>query len=91
MLRNNLIVGLRNLWRNKTSAFINIFGLAIGMATAALILLWVQNEWSFDQYHTNAKQTYRVLSHIKVAPMRFGIGIPRPCCSYRKRRSKSLK
>ncbi|MBK7870035.1 MAG: ABC transporter permease [Saprospiraceae bacterium] len=67
MLKNNIIIGLRNIWRNKTSAFINIFGLAIGMATAVLILLWVQNELNFDKYHKNAKQTYRVLSHIKVS------------------------
>lgn len=67
MLKNNLLIGLRNIWRNKTSAFINIFGLAIGLATAVLILLWVQNEWSFDQYHTKANQTYRILSHIKVS------------------------
>ena len=67
MLRSYFLIAIRNLWRNKTSAFINIFGLAIGMATAVLILLWVQNERSFDQYHANAKQTYRVLSHIKVS------------------------
>lgn len=67
MLKNSLLIGLRNIWFNKTSSAINIFGLAIGMATAVLILLWVQNERNFDQYHANAKQTYRVLSHIKIS------------------------
>lgn len=67
MLKNNVLIGLRNIGRNKVSAFINIFGLAIGMATAVMILLWVQNEWSFDRYHAQAQHTYRVLSHIKVS------------------------
>jgi len=67
MLQNYFKIAFRNLLRNKVSSFINISGLAMGLATAVLILLWVQNEWSFDQYHAKAKQTYRVLSHIKVS------------------------
>lgn len=67
MLRNHLLVAFRNLLRNKTFSFINIFGLALGMATTVLIMLWVQNEWSFDTYHKKADQIYRILSHIKVS------------------------
>ena len=38
----------RNLWKNKTYSFLNIFGLAIGIACAGLIFLWVEDEINFD-------------------------------------------
>lgn len=46
----------RNLWKNKTYSFLNIFGLAIGIACASLIFLWVEDEVSFDK--SNAKYNY---------------------------------
>ena len=61
MLRNYLVVAWRNLLRNKLYLLINIFGLAIGMACCVLILLWVQDELSYDRYHENAEQIYRVV------------------------------
>ena len=51
MIKNFFKVAFRNLLRNKGFSFINIFGLAIGMASAILILLWIQNEVSYDQFH----------------------------------------
>jgi len=57
MIRNFLKVAIRNLWRNKTFSIINIAGLAIGMAAAILILLWVQNELSYDRFY---KDTDRI-------------------------------
>src|SRR6202012_3424683 len=48
MFRNIILVAFRNLWRNKSFSTINILGLAIGMAAALLIGLWVQNEFSYD-------------------------------------------
>jgi ABC-type antimicrobial peptide transport system permease subunit len=54
MIRNFLKVTLRNLWRNKTFSIINIAGLTIGMAAAMLIMLWVQNELSYDRFYKNA-------------------------------------
>jgi putative ABC transport system permease protein len=50
MWRNYLTVGLRALAKNKTYAFINIFGLAIGMAACLLILLFVRYEMSYDSW-----------------------------------------
>jgi putative ABC transport system permease protein len=50
MLRNFFLVTLRNLWRNKSFSAINILGLAIGMAAALLIGLWVHNEVSYDRF-----------------------------------------
>ncbi|QQL51328.1 ABC transporter permease [Mucilaginibacter ginkgonis] len=51
MLKNYIKIAWRNLLKNKGFTFINITGLAIGMASAALILFWVTNEVSFDRFH----------------------------------------
>ena len=58
MIRNYLKIAWRNLQKNKAFSFLNISGLAIGMASAILILLWVQNEISFDQFHKNKDHIY---------------------------------
>lgn len=58
MIKNYLKIALRNLARNKGFSFINISGLAIGMAAAILILLWIQNEMSYDQFHEKRDRIY---------------------------------
>src|SRR5215472_6686871 len=63
MLKNYLKVALRNIFRRKAYSIINISGLAIGMASSILILLWVQNELSYDRFHTNAGDIYRITSN----------------------------
>jgi hypothetical protein len=60
MFRNYFKVAFRNLVRNKGFTIINISGLAIGMASAILILLWIQNEVSYDQFHANKDRIYEV-------------------------------
>ncbi len=60
MLFNYLKIALRNIRKEKTYSVINILGLATGMAATLLILLYVQDELSYDQYHENADQIYRV-------------------------------
>ncbi|MBN2357429.1 ABC transporter permease [candidate division KSB1 bacterium] len=60
MLKNYFLVALRNLKKYKGYSFINIVGLAIGMACCILILLNVQDELSFDRFHANAETLYRV-------------------------------
>jgi putative ABC transport system permease protein len=60
MLRNYLKVAFRNIRKQKGYAFINISGLAIGMAACILILLWVYDEMSFDAYHENADRIFRL-------------------------------
>ena len=52
------MVAWRNLLRNKAFSFLNISGLAIGMASAVLILLWIQNEVSYDRFHKNKNTLY---------------------------------
>jgi putative ABC transport system permease protein len=66
MLQNYLKIALRNLLRNKVYSFINILGLAIGIASTVLILLWVQNEVSIDQHHSKSKKIYRINTDLKI-------------------------
>jgi putative ABC transport system permease protein len=66
MIKNNFKIAFRNLIKNKTYSAINIGGLALGMASAALLLLWVQNELSYDGYHLKAKNLYRINTHMKI-------------------------
>ena len=63
MWRNYLTVGIRALTKNKTYAFINIFGLAIGLAACLLILLYVRYELSYDRALPNAANSYQLQSH----------------------------
>ena len=60
MLKNYLKVALRNIVRHKGYSFINISGLAIGIAICILILLWVQDEIKYDRFHKNLNQIYIV-------------------------------
>ncbi|UOG73041.1 ABC transporter permease [Hymenobacter tibetensis] len=61
MLRNYLKIALRSLWRNKAFSAINVFGLAIGIATCLIIMLFVQNELSYDRYNEKADRMVRVV------------------------------
>jgi ABC-type antimicrobial peptide transport system permease subunit len=66
MLRNYFKIAARRLFQNKNFSFINIGGLMIGMASAMLILLWVQNEVSHDRFHKNLHRLYEVWSNDKI-------------------------
>jgi putative ABC transport system permease protein len=59
MLKSYLLVALRNLMKRKLYSFINIFGLAVGVAVCLVILKYVDFELSYDSYHTNAENIYR--------------------------------
>lgn len=61
MIQNYLKIALRNLGNNKGYSAINILGLAMGMAVALLIGLWVRYEWSFDDFHENRANIARVM------------------------------
>lgn len=60
MFLNNLKIAYRNLIRNKAYSLINISGLAIGMACTILLLLWVNHEMSYNKFHKDADQIYKV-------------------------------
>lgn len=61
MLKNYLKIALKHLFREKIFSLINITGLAIGFACTALIFLWVNDELSYDDFHKNKNQIYRIL------------------------------
>jgi putative ABC transport system permease protein len=58
MFKNYFKIAWRNLWKNKTYSFLNIFGLAIGIACAGLIFLWVEHEVNWDSNNTNKNSLY---------------------------------
>ena len=60
MLKNYLKIAWRNLLRNKAYSFINILGLAIGIAASVLIFLYVREESSYDRYHAKADRIFRI-------------------------------
>jgi ABC-type antimicrobial peptide transport system permease subunit len=62
MLNNYLKVAFRNLLRYKGYTFINIAGLAVGMACCIILLLWVQDELNYDLFHENSGQIYRLIA-----------------------------
>jgi putative ABC transport system permease protein len=66
MIKNFFKVAFRNLQRNKSFSIINISGLAIGMASAILILLWVQNEISYDRFFSKTDRIYKMYNRDKV-------------------------
>jgi len=60
MFRNYLTIALRNIKKQKGYSFINIAGLAVGMACCIFILLWVHDELSYDRYHEKSDRIYRI-------------------------------
>jgi len=67
MLKNYIKIALRNIKKNKGYTFINIAGLALGMACCILILAYIVDELSFDRFHEKADTIYRVATTGKIA------------------------
>jgi putative ABC transport system permease protein len=67
MIRNHFTVAWRNLARNRAFTIINMAGLAIGLASCLLIVLYVGHELSYDRYHQKANRIYRMTSYGKLA------------------------
>src|SRR5215813_5223299 len=63
MFRDYLKIAWRNLLKNKIYSFINIGGLAVGMAVTMLIGLWIYDELNFDKYHANYNRIAQVMQH----------------------------
>jgi ABC-type antimicrobial peptide transport system permease subunit len=79
MFQNYIKIGYRNLIRNKGYSFINIGGLAVGMAIAMLIGLWIYDEGSFNMYHANYSRIAQVMQHQTFNGRRnTGVGVARP-------------
>jgi putative ABC transport system permease protein len=60
MIKNYFKIALRNLHKSKTYSFINITGLSAGLAVSILLLLWVNDELSYDRFNVNAANIYKL-------------------------------
>lgn len=63
MLKNYLKIAVRSLLKNKVNTIINILGLSVGLACCLLIGLYVQNEWTYDSFHSTSDRLYRAWVH----------------------------
>jgi len=82
MIKNFFKVTVRNLLKSKVYSFINIFGLAIGIASFLLIALFVKDELTYDRFNKNADRIFRINSHYKVGDSRFNMAnSPAPLAS----------
>ena len=68
MIRNYLLIALRNVFRQKGYSLINISGLAIGIVSCLLIVLYIADEFSYDRFHAKGDRIYRLFLTIR-APM----------------------
>ena len=60
MLKNYIKIAWRSLWKSKFYTIINVSGLAVGLATGIMLLLWVQNEWSYDKFNKDYENIYTI-------------------------------
>jgi len=67
MIKNYLKIAFRNMKKHKSYSFINIIGLAIGMACCILIMAYIFHELSYDRFHKNADRIYRMGTHFDFA------------------------
>jgi len=65
MIKNYLKIALRTIKKHKVYSFINIAGLAVGITCCVFILLWVQDELSYDRFHENSKDIYRTVLSVQ--------------------------
>lgn len=73
MLAHYIKVYKRNLLRNKVSSFINITGLALGLASCILITIWILDEFSYDRFHINAERIFGVVDDINIDGQKISI------------------
>ena len=65
MLKNYLIIALRNLLKNKVFSAINILGLSAGIACCSILALYIQDELSYDRHFENSDRIFRVTTEIR--------------------------
>ncbi|MFD1139880.1 ABC transporter permease [Larkinella insperata] len=66
MIRNYLKIAWRNLVKDRLYSFINLGGLAVGMAVTMLLALFVSHEYSYDRFHSHSEQIYKMVGEMKV-------------------------
>ncbi len=71
MLKNYIKIAWRNLWRNKFYSFINIAGLAVGLAVCMLIMFYVAHEHNYDKFHKDANRIFSIYERDKMGAESF--------------------
>ena len=85
MIKNYFKTAWRSLWKNKFYSLINVCGLAVGLATGIMLLLWVQNELSFDKFNKDYKNIYQLSTHFNNSgESKVWSGVPGPLAVYAK-------
>jgi len=80
---NYIKTAWRSLWKNKFYSAINILGLSIGLTTAILLLLWIQDETSFDKFNKDYDRVYNLSSHFDAnGKEQVWTGVPGPLYKY---------
>src|SRR5690606_15829047 len=80
MIKNYFKTAWRNLKEYRFHTFVNISGLALGLATAILLLLWVQHERSYDRFHHDYSRIHRLTAHLNTNNV--WEGVPGPLAVY---------
>lgn len=78
MLKNYLLIAFRNLKKQKIYTGINITGLSIGIACTVLIFFFIRSEWTYDRFHPNYEQIYRVAVGVNFRGMEYWTTSPYP-------------
>src|SRR6185369_10281996 len=63
MFKNFFKVAIRNLWKNRTNSFLNIFGLTVGITCAGFIFLWVEDELNYNRNNKKIDHLYEVMEN----------------------------
>lgn len=83
MLKNYLRTAWRNLRAHKFYSLINMGGLAISLATAILLLLWVKDEKSYDKFHKDYQNIYQITARVRPGEAQTAwYGVPGPLAAY---------
>lgn len=75
MIKNHLKIAFRNLWKHRMFSMVNVFGLAVGLTVAIIILLFVSSELAYDDFHQNGDTVYRVLRKADLNDSNYLIGV----------------
>src|SRR5215467_11639189 len=78
MINNYFKTAFRHLLKNKFYSSINIIGLAVGLATCLLILIYVLDELSFDKYNLNSSRIYRINNEIRFGGNHLDLAVASP-------------
>jgi len=84
MFKNHMKIALRNFYKHKIFSFINVSGLAIGMACCMLIMLWVQDELNYEKFNANIDDIFCVVNYWSNNPNSSSSSIPAPLIPYLK-------